>query len=97
MVASTSLAPYRSSISVNPSSPNPSAADTSPWCPVLSPLSPSILAIPSCTQSPRVSYFMGHNQLPPPSPLLAHSSPTATRSKRARIVTINRRVVPPKR
>ncbi|CAG5014108.1 unnamed protein product [Parnassius apollo] len=105
VVASTSLVLHQQSSvaspSINPCSPsilslNTSATETSPWCPVPSPLSPSILATPSQVPSPRVSNFKWRNQLPPPSPLFAPSPSTATRSKRPRLVTAKRRVIPPK-
>ncbi|CAK1593995.1 unnamed protein product [Parnassius mnemosyne] len=104
--ASTSLVLYQqssvSSPSINPCSPsilspNPPETDTSPWCPVPSPLSPSIQATPSQVPSPIVSNFKRRNQLPPLSPLFAPSPSTVTRSKKPRFVTVRRRVIPPKR
>lgn len=106
VIASKSLVQsysQQSSPSINPCSPsilspNPSATETRPWCPIPLLSSPSVPA--TCEEqvpSPRVSSLKRHHQSPPPSPLFAYFPSTATRSKRPTLVTVKRKVIPPKR
>ncbi|CAH2089681.1 unnamed protein product [Euphydryas editha] len=105
VVASQSLVQsysQQSSPSINPCSPsilspNPSATESTLRCPIPSPSSPSVLATPSQVPSPRVSNLKRHLQSPPSSPLFTYFPSTATRSKRPALVTVKRKVIPPKR